>query len=110
MKHLLHYPTAKLWCLVGITGIVLAATVFLDEGQARTQTTPPPLPSVKAQDLHTTAIASKPDPPGRNRVAQSTNLTYHPEVIAQEMANEEKPNKKKFGLAILFLGMLAEKS
>jgi hypothetical protein len=110
MKHLLHYPTAKLWCLVSIIGIVLAATVFLDEGQARTQTTPPPLPSVKAQDLHPTGIASKPNPQGKNRVARSTNLTYHPEVVAQEMANEENPNKKKFGLAILFLGLLAEKS
>jgi hypothetical protein len=53
---------------------------------------------------------SKADPSGKNRVDQSTNLTHHPEVVAQEMANEEKPNKKRFGLAILFLGVLAEKS
>lgn len=110
MKHLLHHPTARLWCLVGLTGIVLSATVLLDEGQARTLTTPPPMQSVKAQDPHATGIVSKADPSGKNRVAQSTNLTHHPEVVAQEMANEEKPNKKKFGLAILFLGMLAEKS
>jgi hypothetical protein len=66
--------------------------------------------SVKAQDPHATGIVSKADPSGKNRVAQSTNLTHHPEVVAQEMANEEKPNKKRFGLAILFLGVLAEKS
>lgn len=110
MRPILHHPTARLWCLVGLTGMALSTIVFLGEGQTRTLTTPPPIRSVKAQDPHTTGMVSKPDPSEKNRVAQSTNLTHHLEEVAREMATEEKPNKKQFGLAILFLGMLAEKS
>jgi hypothetical protein len=110
MKQPLDHPRTRRWCLVGLIGIVLSATVLLDKGQARTLTTTPPMQSVRAQDLHATGIASKPDPSGKNRVTQSTNLPHNPEVVPHEIPNEEKPHKKKFGLAILFLGVLAEKS
>ncbi len=110
MRPILHHPTARLWCLVGFTGMALSAIVFLGEGQTRTLTTPPPMQSVKAQDPHTIGLVSKTDPSDKNRVAQPTNLTHHFQKVALEMTTEEKPNKKKFGLAILFLGMLAEKS
>ena len=36
MKPILQNPTARLWCLSGLTGMVLMAGVLLEEGQART--------------------------------------------------------------------------
>jgi hypothetical protein len=110
MRQILHHPTARLWCLVGLTAMALSAAVFLREGQARTLTTPPPIQSVKVQATHSPEIASKVYPSEKNLAFQSTNLQHHPEVVAQEMGNEEKTNKKRLGLAILFLGVLAEKS
>lgn len=110
MKQILYHPTARLWCLVGLTGMAISAAVFLGEGQARTLTPPPPMQSVKIQDSHSNEIVSKAYPSEKNRTSQSTNLQPHSEVVAQEMANEDKTNKKRLGFAILFLGVLAEKS
>lgn len=110
MKQVLHHPTARRWCLVGLTGIALSGAVFFGEGQARTLTTPPPIQSAKIQGALSSGAATKIFPGEKHRESQSTNLTRHPEVVAQEMDNDDKSNKKRLGLAILFLGVLAEKS
>jgi hypothetical protein len=90
--------------------MALSAAIFLGEGQARTLTTPPPSQSLNIQATHSTGTGSMASPSEKNRGSQSTNLLHQPEVIAKKMDDEEKSNKKKFGLAILFLGVLAEKS
>jgi len=110
MKQILQHPTTRLWCLVGLTGMALSAAIFLGEGQARTLTTPPPVQSIKVQNTYPTGTVSKASPLEKNQVSPSTKPTHHPGAATQEMDNEEKSNKKRLGLAILFLGMLAEKS
>jgi hypothetical protein len=110
MKQVLHHPTARRCCLVALTGMVLSAAVFLGEGQTRTLTTPPPIQSVKIQGTHSPAIAAKTCSVEKQGESQSTNLTRHPEMVAQGMDNDDKSHKKRLGLAIIFLGVLAEKS
>ena len=108
MQHILHHPPARLWCLVGFTGMALSAAIFLGEGQARTLPTPPPSQSLNIQATHFTE--SKAYSSAKDRGSQSTNFLHQPEVSAKKMEDEEKSNKKRFGLAIIFLGVLAEKS
>lgn len=110
MKQRFGYPTTWLWCFLGLTGMALVATILLEDGYARTLTTPPLIQSVKIQDAHSTEMGSQACPLPQNGRHRSTLLNPHPERIGQEMANEEKPSKKKLGLAIIFLGVLAEKS
>ncbi|MDH4192681.1 MAG: hypothetical protein OEY80_04760 [Nitrospirota bacterium] len=110
MKQILQHPTTRLWCLVGLTGMALSAAIFLGEGQARTLTTPPPIESVRAQDTYSTRTLSKSSLLEKNQISPTTKPSHHPEAVTQEMNNEEQPKKKRLGLAILFLGMLAEKS
>jgi hypothetical protein len=90
--------------------MALSAAIFLGEGQARTLTSPPPSQSLNIQTTHSIEAEAKASPSEKIRGSQSTNLLHHPEVIAKKMDDEEKSHKKKFGLAILFLGVLAEKS
>lgn len=110
MKQRFGYPTTWLWCFLGLTGMALVATILLEDGYARTLTTPPLIQSVKIQDAHSTEIGSKACPLPQNGRLRSMLLNPHPERIGQELDNEERPNKKKLGLAIIFLGVLAEKS
>jgi hypothetical protein len=110
MKQVLHHPTVRRWCLVGLTGIALSAAVFWGDGQARTLTSPPPIQSAKIQSALSSGAATKTYPGEKHRESQSTSLTRHPEMVAQEMDNDDKSSKKRLGLAIIFLGVLAEKS
>lgn len=110
MKQILQHPTARLWCLVGLTGMALSAIFFLGEGQARTITTPPPVQSIRVQDTYPTGTASKASPSEKNQIPPSTKPTHQPEAVSQEMDHEEQSHRKRLGLAILFLGVLAEKS
>jgi len=96
--------------LLGLIGLVLSVPLFLNEGQARTLPIPPHMQSVTVQGTHTTEMASKVRPAEKNHASELTKLTQLPEVGTREIENEDKPQKKKLGLAILFLGMLAEKS
>ena len=110
MKEILHHSTARMWFFVGLTVVALSTVFLLNQGHARTLTTPPQIQSTKAQNTHATGSASRTGLLKTNPGSPSTNLPHHPKMVAPEMDNEEKPNKKRFGLAILFLGVLAEKS
>jgi len=110
MEQIRHQPTTRSWRLLGLTGLALSVALFLNEGQARTLPIPPPMKSVTVQNTHTFEMASKVQPAEKNHAFQLTKLTQRPEVGTREMEHEDKTQKKKLGLAILFLGMLAEKS
>ena len=110
MKMILHHSTARIWFLVGLTGTVLSAVFLFEHGYARTLTTPPQIHSTIIQDTQASGSATKTGKLEKSPGSPSTNLPHHPEKVVPEVDNEEKPNKKRFGLAILFLGVLAEKS
>ncbi len=71
---------------------------------------PPSVQFIKGQSTHLTQMASKIHPLEKDRASQSKKPTTHHDRGTRERDNEDKPQKKKFGLAILLLGTLAEKS
>ncbi len=108
MKTILQNAKARFWCLSGLTGMVLMAGLLLEEGQARTYT-PSPVPtsiSVSQVKLETDSLESmntkalqKDQSKGNKKIQDLTD---------QEQRADKKPAKKRMGLAILFLGILAE--
>jgi hypothetical protein len=110
MKQILRYYSARLWCLVGLAGIAISAAILLGEGQARILTAPSPIQSIKVQDALSPIIGSKIFPSGKIHGYQLGNMTPSSQIVTPEIDNDEKPSKKKLGLAILFWGVLAEKS
>jgi hypothetical protein len=96
--------------LTGLTGMILSAVFLLNEGNASRLTTPPQIQSIGVKDTHSIMIGSKTVRKENSPVSPSFMSTHHLIDPTQESENEEKPNKKKFGWAILFLGVMAEKS
>jgi hypothetical protein len=95
---------------MGLTGIALSAAIFLGVGQARTLRAPSPIQSIKIQDSLSSRIVSKINHSGEIQSSKSEKVTISLGATNREMDNEEKLNKKRLGLAILFLGALAEKT
>lgn len=110
MEQISQEPATKTWRLLGLTGLALSVAFFLNEGQARTLPMPSPIQSLKVKSTPPTTMTSKTHPLEKNRVSQSTKSTDHREGGSKERNHEDTTQKKKFGLAILFLGKLAEKS
>ena len=108
MEQIRQQPTTKTWRLLGLTGLVLSVAFFLNEGQARELPRPSPIHPLNTQRTHPTNMTSKAHSLEKNRTSQPTKFTNNSE--ARERDNEEKAQKKRFGLAILFLGTLDEKS
>ncbi len=110
MKKKFRHSSIKLWCLVGLSGVSLSAALLLGEGQARTLTTASPHPSIRIHDSLASDSGYKKSHSGKNHDRQPEGIISSTGPGLQEMENDEKPNKKRLGLAILFLGVLAEKS
>jgi hypothetical protein len=108
MKQILQNPTARVWFLSGLTGMVLIAGLLLEEGQARIYTPSPTIAplQVNKQNLQTnlsdTISPGKSQPLKSNREQKAKNPATHNQVA------DKQPAKKRMGLAILFLGILAE--
>ncbi len=110
MEQIRRQRNTKTCRLLGLTGLALSVAFILNEGQARTLPMSSTIQSVNVQSTHPTEKASKMSPLENHHGFQSTKLTQRPEVETQEMDNEDNLHKKKFGLAILLLGVLAKKS
>lgn len=110
MEQIRQQPTTKTWRLLGLTGLALSVAFFLNEGQARELPRPSPIHPLNTQCTHPTNMTSKAHSLEKNRTSQPTKFTNNSEASPRERDNEDKAQKKRFGLAILFLGTLAEKS
>lgn len=110
MEQIRQQPTTKTWRLLGLTGLALSVAFFLNEGQARTLPMPSPIHPLNTKSTHPTNMTSKAHPLEKKRASQPTKFTNHREAGSRERDNEDKTQIKKFGLAISFLGTLAEKS
>jgi hypothetical protein len=111
MKPILHHPTTREWCLLSLTGMAMTAAIFLGEGQAGILSTPPRLPSINDQHSPPSGIMPKTSFSLISRDLQSTTITHYSQMaqkVAQTRESEKNLQKKKVGLAILFLGVLAE--
>lgn len=110
MEQIRQQPTTKTWRLLGLTGLVLSVGFFLNEGHARELPMPSPSHPLNFHSTHPTNMTSKAHPSEKNRTSQPTKFTNHNEAGSKERDHEDKTQKKRLGLAILFLGTLAEKS
>ncbi|HNP59937.1 MAG TPA: hypothetical protein PKM72_03795 [Nitrospirales bacterium] len=110
MEKIRQQPPTRTWRLLCLIGLTLSVAFILNEGQARTLPMPHSTQSINGQSTHPTHMASKIHPLEKDHASQSTKPTTHHDRGTRERDNEEKPQKKKFGLAILFLGTLTEKS
>ncbi|MEX0829469.1 MAG: hypothetical protein WD032_04440 [Nitrospirales bacterium] len=109
MKTILQESTTRIWGLSGLTGLVLMAGVLLEEGQARTYSPTPEHSSIQTGSLNRHAPHSE-STKIVNRDSRNTSLeekTNGPAI--QKEGTDKNPAKKRMGLAILFLGILAEK-
>ncbi|UCH91649.1 MAG: hypothetical protein JSU60_02790 [Nitrospirota bacterium] len=110
MKKILQNPKARVWFLSGLTGMVLIAGLLLEEGQARTYTPSIIAPlHVNKQNLQT--HLSETINPQKSQALQSSlkQETRNPAThTTHKQAPDKQPAKKRMGLAILFLGILAE--
>jgi hypothetical protein len=107
MKKILQNPKARVWFLSGLTGMVLIAGLLLEEGQARTYTPSIIAPlQVSKQNLQT--HLSETINPQKSQALESSLEQETRNPATHKQAPDKQPAKKRMGLAILFLGILAE--
>ena len=109
MKLMLQNPTVRLWCLSGLTGMVLMAGTLLEDSQARTYTSSPIHTSLQASKLNLHMHSPETVIAGKLHTLKS-GREHTPEISdIHKLVADKKPAKKRMGLAILFLRILAEK-
>ncbi len=108
MKQFLQNPTARLWCLSGLTGIVLMAGVLLEEGQARTYSISPDIASLQINELNLYTPSSETINSGKSQTLKTSREQKVKDPVTHVLVAEKTLAKKRMGLAILFLGILAE--
>ncbi len=110
MKPILQNPTARLWCLSGLTGMVLMAGVLLEEGQARTYSPSPDIASLQIHELSLQMPSSETINAGKSTALKTSREQKVKHPVTHVQVTDKNPAKKRMGLAMLFLGILAEKA
>jgi hypothetical protein len=108
MKQILQNPTARVWFLSGLTGMVLIAGLLLEEGQARTYTPSPTIAPLQVNKQNLQTNLSDTIYPGKSQSLKSSRGQKAKNPATNKQVADKKPAKKRMGLAILFLGILAE--
>ena len=108
MNTILQDSTARSWCLSGLTVIVLMAGVLLEEGQARTYSPSPENSSIQTSRLNRHAQSSESSKPVTLEPLHRSLEHKTSGPIIQKEEKDKNLGKKRMGLAILFLGILAE--
>lgn len=109
MKTILQDSTSRIWCLSGLTAMVLMAGILLEEGQARTYSPSPVNSTIQTSRLDvympsSESMITQESPAIKVGSEQKTPVL----AIEKEMADKNPAKKKRMGLAILFLGILAK--
>lgn len=108
MKLILQISTARLWCLYGLTGMVLMAGVLLEEGQARTYSPSRDIASLQFKKLNLTIHSVETTDAGKSQPLKSSRERKVKDPATHKQVADKNPTKKMMGLGILFLGILAE--
>jgi hypothetical protein len=108
MKQILQNPTARVWFLSGLTGMVLIAGLLLEEGQARTYTPSPTIAPLQINKQNLQTHFSDRINPDKSQILESSREQKTKNPTAHEQMEDKQPAKKRMGLAILLLGFLAE--
>jgi hypothetical protein len=108
MKQILQNPTARVWCLSGLTGMILLAGLLLGEGQARTYTPSPIIAPLQVNKQNLQTHLSETINTGKSRSLKSSREQKVKDPVTHKQVSDKQPAKKRMGLAILFLGILAQ--
>jgi hypothetical protein len=109
MKQILQNPTARVWFLSGLTGMVLMAGVLLEEGQARTSYSPSlDIASLQINELNLHMPSSETINAGKSQTLKTSREQKVKDPVTHVQVTDKNPAKKRMGLAILFLGILAK--
>ena len=109
MQTIFQNPTARIWFLSVLTGMVLLTGLLLGEGKARTYSpslVDSSIPVLNKMDRP--AHLSQPMPIKKVEIRNAA-LGKHVNSARQKDIADAKPAKKRMGLAMLFLGILGEK-
>lgn len=82
--------------------------VLLGEGQARTATPSPVMTSIQANKLNLPTHSSETVSTEISPVFKSIREQKTKDSVTHKQVADKNPEKKKMGMAILFLGILAE--
>jgi len=108
MKHLRQNPTARLWFLSGLTGMVLMAGVLLEEGQAHVYAPSSVNVSLQSHTLNPETPSSHMIKTGKLQTLSSSRKQPAKGFTPEDHVDDRKLEKKRMGLAMLFMGILAE--
>jgi len=109
MKSILHDTITRNWSLSGLIGLILIGCVLLEEGQARTYSPPAVNQSLETTTLNPRQTSSESLMTGHLSGGKASR-EEKAKVPALKKVEDKNPEKKRMGLAILFLGILAEES
>ncbi len=110
MKHFFKHTTKKQWGFMGLAGLMLLAGLLLGEGQAKTVSTTPIFDAKSPSEFVHPSTQDEALPKTQTQHKREPNSPPARKLPDKEMGLKTPKEKKKAGLAILFLGVLAEKS
>lgn len=84
------------------------AGLLLEEGQARTYTPSPTIAPLQVNKQNLQTQLSDTINPGKSQSLQSSREQKTKDPATHNRPEDKQPAKKRMGLAILFLGILAE--
>ncbi len=105
MKQLSQNSTVRFWCFSGLMGMTLMAGVVLTDSQARTLS-PPSVSTIQTNPLASTEPAPM-DTPTQLRSRSTQQIK---DSAKQEQVSRNATGKKRMGLGMFVLGIVAEKS
>ena len=110
MNHLYPQPRARLWTICGLAVMILLAGILLEEGYAGPFSTPLTTEGIPIQKPTLEENHKNPMVTGKMLERKSHPWRPREDENDQIAAQKPEPEKKRLGLALLFLGVLAEKS
>ena len=101
-------PRSNVFCLTGILASLLLLTGFLNDGNAHTASFSSPPPSLtQTSNVDEYPLTQTLESWNKKKEFNTSTGKHHRDQLLEEI-KDAHPKKKKMGLALLFLGILAE--
>ena len=103
-------PRSNVFCLTGILASLLLMTGLLTDGNAHTTSFTTVLHSTVFHEYrqHADSASQMAEPQKKEHVKPAHKSRSHKDDLLQDQEKDAQPGKKRMGLALLFLGILAE--
>ncbi len=110
MKRILQDSRTSMWCLSGLTVMVLMAGVLLEVGQAYTNSSSPVVASFHDHPITLHSHSSTPSNTKKSLSLLSKEKKKAEDPVHHHQVSTKSTAKKRMGFAMIFLGILAEKN